>query len=129
MVIDSLLALVAPIKLTDCLNSGKTPRNTFEVIEGGKLTSTCIADGKPLPYLQCFLLKKDETIVQMTRRARGNFAASNPIVFNGLNRHIARISCVLDSGTSSDRKTVYRKVIVYCKCLLVLNSFLLWSHK
>ena len=110
--------------MIDCLNSGKTSKNMFEVIEGGKLTSTCIAGGSPLPFIQCFLLNKDKNRGQMTKRAQRNFTASNPIVFKGIHRRVVRIQCVLDGGHVARKKSVDQNVMVYCKCLLASNLFL-----
>ena len=94
----------------------------FELIEGGKLTSTCIAAGIPLPFIQCSLLNKNDKIRKVSKRAQRNFTTANPIVFHRVDRRVVRIRCVLDGGPSIRRKSAYGKVMVFCKCLFVFNS-------
>ena len=94
----------------------------FEVIEGGKLTSTCIAEGTPLPFIQCSLLNKHNKIDKVSRREQRNFTTSNPVVFDRVHRRVVRIQCVLDGGPAIRRKSAYGKVMVFCKCLFEFHS-------
>ena len=102
-------------------------RYYFELMEGGALNTTCIVDGNPKPFLQCYLLNTNGTVDngQITSKERRSFTKPNAkrLQFHNVSRAVTKVECEIDGGYG--RKTTYgRDAVVYCKCKFVSKSFL-----
>ena len=121
-------SLAEPPSVIECLLAGTKNgiwRNYFELMEGESVNTTCLIDGMPKPFLQCYLLNEHGMVEngQITSKESFTKPIARRLQFHNVSRKVTKVECEID-GRYGRKKTYARDAVVYCKCKIASKSFL-----